>query len=343
MATAEPRRRFEKAAKPLVLALAFVAIALALIVALTSTRTPGPSGWVVCAYEGSRCVFSSTQEIRYGADMRWTAPRTLAGGVDCTNAVFGDPAPGTRKTCELRPVSTTTLGEPPAIVGEGYTKVFEDNFDTFDTTTWKRDVFYERDDPVDQAYIRDGMLVLETRRSNNYIDVQVETEDKRSWRYGYFECRSKFSSGRGGQPACWLLSQRWANNPSCLTPSAEIDIFEAQSVDPFYWIGALHRHSGQHVVDCGGNRTNRNAFRTETFRVADTWHTFAAKWTPAQVCWYLDDTLSHCAPVWDRTNASPMFMILSIGAPGWREDNKIAADSPDVLTNETDWVRVWER
>jgi beta-glucanase (GH16 family) len=248
----------------------------------------------------------------------------------------GDPAPA------LTP-APAPQGEPAPIAGQGYTKVFEDNFDTFNEADWSRDIFYENDDPPEQAYIRDGVLVLQTRRSNNYVDTQVETEGKRSWLYGYFECRSKFSSGRGGQPACWLLSQGWANNPSCRTPSAEIDIFEGQSVASYYWIGALHRHSGQHVVDCGGNRINSNAFRTEPFPVADTWHTWAVKWTPAEVCWYLDDKLSHCAPVWDTTNSSPMFLILWMSAPGWSDNNKIQVDSPAVLTNETDWVRVWQR
>jgi hypothetical protein len=41
-------------------------------------------------------------------DTRWTARRLLTGGVDCTNAPFGDPAVGTVKRCERRAPATST-------------------------------------------------------------------------------------------------------------------------------------------------------------------------------------------------------------------------------------------
>ena len=77
--------------------------------ATTTTTTPTPRpGWSFCAWEGTRCSFSGTLEVSYGANGKFTAPRTFTGGVDCSNAVFGDPAPGARKWCETRPISTST-------------------------------------------------------------------------------------------------------------------------------------------------------------------------------------------------------------------------------------------
>jgi hypothetical protein len=72
-----------------------------------ATPEPPASGWVLCANEGQWCAFNGTQEVRYGADTRWTTPRQFTGGVACANSVFGDPAFGARKRCEWRPVTTT--------------------------------------------------------------------------------------------------------------------------------------------------------------------------------------------------------------------------------------------
>lgn len=51
-----------------------------------------------CADEDGRCSFLDTRIVFYGAGERYTA-RSLTNGTACTNAVFGDPAPGVRKAC----------------------------------------------------------------------------------------------------------------------------------------------------------------------------------------------------------------------------------------------------
>ena len=64
--------------------------------------------------------------MRYGEPWgnRWTE-KTLSGGTPCTNAVFGDPSPGTGKRCEVRsasggsappPSSSPPVSAPPAPV-----------------------------------------------------------------------------------------------------------------------------------------------------------------------------------------------------------------------------------
>lgn len=63
-------------------------------------------GWVTCATEGRTCDFSGTMEIRYGASGEYV-DQTLTDGTECTNTVFGDPVPGTRKYCMYRGTLTT--------------------------------------------------------------------------------------------------------------------------------------------------------------------------------------------------------------------------------------------
>lgn len=62
--------------------------------------TSGPSGSAYCAPENGLCAFSGARTVAYGAGGTFTT-KSLAGGTACTNAVFGDPVPGTVKSCFL--------------------------------------------------------------------------------------------------------------------------------------------------------------------------------------------------------------------------------------------------
>ncbi len=66
------------------------------------TPTPTPTlapGWNYCASEGGTCSFSGTMQVRYGSGTTFNT-LTLTNGTACTNAVFGDPTPGTAKHCD---------------------------------------------------------------------------------------------------------------------------------------------------------------------------------------------------------------------------------------------------
>ena len=85
---------------------------------------PTPTGWTFCANENVLCSFSGTRRVRYGADTRWVTRDVTAsnGGVQCSNSVFGDPASGTVKRCELA-ATTTSTQQPPTISGTPATSV----------------------------------------------------------------------------------------------------------------------------------------------------------------------------------------------------------------------------
>jgi Right handed beta helix region len=75
------------------------------------TPTTPPAGYVLCAPERGQCSFSGSASVVYGAQNRWTAPRTYVSGVACHNATFGDPLPFVVKACYQRPAETPA---PPA-------------------------------------------------------------------------------------------------------------------------------------------------------------------------------------------------------------------------------------
>lgn len=61
---------------------------------------PAAIAWTACATEGQFCAFSGSRQVRYGSGSAF-AFKTVADGVDCSNAVFGDPLWGTTKSCSF--------------------------------------------------------------------------------------------------------------------------------------------------------------------------------------------------------------------------------------------------
>jgi hypothetical protein len=59
------------------------------------------------------CVFSGTREVRYGGNGKFVT-KLVTGPVACTNAVFGDPAKSTAKTCSY--ASTSVAPTAPTTV-----------------------------------------------------------------------------------------------------------------------------------------------------------------------------------------------------------------------------------
>ena len=214
---------------------------------------------------------------------------------------------------------------PAPIAGQGYNLVFdEDNWTSLSsnwhTTLW----WYESGLPSNSVYVQNGVLNLVSRRSQGYKDISVSTESAPSgghWKQGYFEARLRWTGGAGAWPAFWLFSQAHADkgNPAqCPTLTSELDILEGQGTEPNMFYGTLHRNTEDDKgFPCGiPDQQNANNYHQQSFRLADNWHTYAALWDSAQVCWYIDDGLSHCTPTYDSTNQD-MFLILYMWIGGW--------------------------
>ena len=62
------------------------------------TNVPA-TAWMDCAVEHSGTPCTCTGVVRYGASTSWSS-RLSSGEIECSNGVFGDPVPGTVKTCQ---------------------------------------------------------------------------------------------------------------------------------------------------------------------------------------------------------------------------------------------------
>jgi len=67
----------------------------------------GPA-WILCTGEGNTCGFSGTRQVRYGANGLFVT-KTFTGSAPCTNAAFGDPAPGVPKYCSYSSATVTAV------------------------------------------------------------------------------------------------------------------------------------------------------------------------------------------------------------------------------------------
>jgi chitodextrinase len=238
--------------------------------------------------------------------------------------------------------------EPGPIAGQGYTKVFADEFQTFDTTVWTNKIWYDVNPPADAIYAQDGVLHLVSRRSQGYPDISVTTLDpgdmkpNRTFRYGYFESRFRWPKGAGEWSAFWLLSSRHAMGEHCPPNgvlSGEIDVFEGLGHKPDVFNGAIHRNSGGL---CGvSNLMNSNNWQPQGFDLTADFHVYSALWTPTEVRWYLDGRETHRTSTFDSTNQD-MFIIFDQWDCSW--DGRCPdSTTPDEMHTEVDWVRVWQK
>src|SRR5947199_7136266 len=61
------------------------------------SESGGPPGFTFCAKEHSRCEFTGSADVAYGADGKFNYQKDITDGIDCNNEKFGDPIYGTFK------------------------------------------------------------------------------------------------------------------------------------------------------------------------------------------------------------------------------------------------------
>jgi Glycosyl hydrolases family 16 len=240
---------------------------------------------------------------------------------------------------------------PGPIAGKGYTKRFHHEFNSLNRRVWAVRQWWEERPPANSIYIRNGILHVVSRRSQGYPNVTATSEPHgrktgRSFLFGYFEARLKWTKGNGSWPAFWLFSTAHATNPrwpqpACPRPtclSAELDVFEGQGSEPEVFVGTIHRNS----CDCYQvpNKQSENNSRRVGADLTGAFHVYGMLWTTTEIRWYLDGRFLMRAPVYDSTNQR-MHLLLYMWTGGWT----VGTDrtTPDELHTEVDWVKVWQK
>lgn len=245
---------------------------------------------------------------------------------------------------------------------DGYSLVWEDNFDgpglnrndwnvELHEPGWVNAELQEYVDSEENIFFENGNLVIRPVKSTvngkiHYTSGRISTQNKRDFTYGVFEARLKVPEGNGFLPAFWLMATDenvYGQWPRC----GEIDIMEVHGSDTRTTYGTIHY--GNPHRQSQATRTLRNG----TF--ADSFHTFAVKWEPGEISWYVDGFLIHRENDWYSVTEGqgeitypapfdqPFYIILNLAVGGsW-------VGYPDRTTDfknaryEVDYVKVWQK
>ena len=188
---------------------------------------------------------------------------------------------------------------------EGYTLVFEENFDgpELDRTRWNVELhepgwvneeWQEYVDSPENIRLEDGRLLIRPVRTVRdgqafYTSGRISTRGRREFTCGLFEARLKVPRGKGFLPAFWLMTSdedTYGQWPVC----GEIDIMEIMGQRPETSYGTIH-YGLPH-------QQNQGVFTLPSGDFSEEYHVFSLEWEPGVLRWFVDGTLFHEARQW---------------------------------------------
>ncbi|UYY57046.1 family 16 glycosylhydrolase [Sphingomonas sp. S2-65] len=163
--------------------------------------------------------------------------------------------------------------------------------------------------------IRDSAI-----RNVRYSSGMISTRGRFAQTYGYFEIRTRWSSGKGVWPAFWLLPSNGKWPP-------EIDVLEAHGDKPATTFHSVHSTVAASVTKKGA-RANDTGF-----------HVYGALWTPATIDYFVDGAKVATIPTPADMN-QPMHLIANLAIGGrWPGNPDASTRFPASI--EIDYIRVW--
>ena len=244
----------------------------------------------------------------------------------------------------------------------GYTLVWSDEFSggSLDTNKWSYQNGTWNGSSVQNCYTPDntsvsgGTLKITSRyepgyacfsQTRDFTSGFIQTKNKASWTYGYFEARIKMPQSNSTWPAFWMSPQTatYGSWPQ----SGEIDIFEAKGYD------TTTVYANAHWGESSSNKQQRKG----TIGVGDIrdWHIYAVEWEEGLLKFYVDGVLEHSISNFSEPNATtdpgpfniPYYLRLNMAVGGTYLDaphndaNNNIGGLPAVM--EVDYVRVYEK
>ncbi len=265
------------------------------------------------------------------------------------------------KTAGDKTTSTVdTVGADTIAIPNGCTNlVFNDEFDTDgmpDSTKWSYEQGYLRNHELqyytvgrkDNARVENGTLRLTAIADSAVIDGEMRpvssasliTRGKHDWTYGYVEVRAKLPKGLGTWPAIWMMptDRSYGKWPAC----GEIDIMENVGYMPDKIHFSAHSETYNHVIN------TQKTHVIDVPGVQDGFHTYALRWTPDSLTWYMDGeeqytvTREEDATYRQWPFDKPFYLILNFAFGGDWGGNQGVDMSALPQEFEIDYVRVFK-
>jgi beta-glucanase (GH16 family) len=258
------------------------------------------------------------------------------------------------------PTPTPTSGQP---VGPGgsWKLSFSDEFggSALDTSKWNygfgwgspySNAFMECTSPS-QVRVASGILTITPKNApgncgrtdgyGNYTSGAIQTKNKFSQQYGYFEVRMKGAQGSGFASAFWgkRADESWP---------PEIDVVEILGKNKRYYHTVHHKSPYAGSNDKWDSGSNFGAFDPTA-----GFHTYGVEWSPTFIKWYVDgklvkefkDYTDGTPPVMPTINGKAFYWILNlhIGSPTWQDMGIPNSTTNWSSTMQVDWVRIWKK
>lgn len=228
------------------------------------------------------------------------------------------------------------------IIGKNkYVLSFYDDFegDKLDNTKWRHCGEQHRQDRDcwwrDDCVKLDGKsnLIIESRvaKDKTHESGAIETRDRFTQAYGYFECKFKVEKEPGYWSAFWLFSDLVYEEDKDSSYACEIDIFEhVAAIDMYacnmHWNGYGEKHK----------KTGNKYWIDDSFY--DDYHVGALEWNKDIYNFYLDGKLIY-STVAEGICKNPLHIVLSSEFGSWGKD-PINSKLPGLFI--VDYVKVYE-
>jgi len=201
----------------------------------------------------------------------------------------------------------------------------------------------------ENARIENGALVIEARHEDmnhasdwggqHYTSARLTTRGHKSWTYGYFEIRARFSCAYGSWPAIWTLGESggWPNE-------GEIDIMEHVGREPGVVHATVHSGAYNHVAG-----TSRSAPKNAPEICTDNaYHLYQMTWTPDRITIGFDNR-NYYQYLHDPADGqagwpfdAPQYILLNLAIGGWGGDTDQIKAENFPIRMEVDYVRVYQ-
>ncbi|MGQ1784881.1 discoidin domain-containing protein [Saccharicrinis sp. GN24d3] len=187
--------------------------------------------------------------------------------------------------------------------------------------------------------VLNGNLILKVHKTGNnaMTNGSIQSHNKYSTQYGYFEARIKVGdAAKGTHTAFWLQGPNMGNVDGTANDGAEIDIFETAWTED-YTKSVVH-------IDGYGADHKANTKKYDTPGIHSGFHTWGFHWTEQFMDIYYDGVFKvrYSDPKW--VVKSPEFLWLSNGASFGLSGDQYFIDLPLGYLTETqvDYIRVWK-
>jgi beta-glucanase (GH16 family) len=250
------------------------------------------------------------------------------------------------------------LGQRPPVEGD-WVKTLDDEFDgtKLDSSIWSiyGENYYDKVThwSKEDVIVGGGVVRLRyekklgfgnddpKRPRSDYAAGYLQTYDKWTQRYGYFEARMKLPKAPGLWPAFWMMpdrGQRGANQGArqdTANGGMEFDIMEHLT----RW-GPNRYNISMHYDGYGVTHKSVGSDKIYVQPDKDGFITSGLLWTPGSAIFYCN---GHEVLRWEDSRISnvPSYLLFTIPSGGWDNNSLEDFQLPDDFV--IDYVRVWQR